>query len=52
MWLDGLWKNYEKPQSGRQVSGPRFDPGPSKYEAGVLSTRPRHQVVTMYRISN
>jgi hypothetical protein len=32
----GTEENHEKPQSGLLVSRPRFNPGPSEYEAGVL----------------
>jgi hypothetical protein len=36
-FLEGTEENHEKPQSGLQVSGPRFDHGTSEYEAGVLT---------------
>jgi hypothetical protein len=37
----GTEENDEKRQSDWPVSGPRFESGPSEYEAVVVTTRPR-----------
>jgi hypothetical protein len=34
----GTEENHKKPQSEEPVSGPRSEPGPSKYEVGALTT--------------
>jgi hypothetical protein len=41
--LEGLEKTT-KTLSGEPVSGPRFEPGTSEYEAGISNTRPRRSV--------
>jgi hypothetical protein len=37
-------ENNDEPQSGQPVSGPRFEPGTTEYEACVLTNRPRRSV--------
>jgi hypothetical protein len=47
----GTEEVYEKPQSGLPVSGPRFEPGTSRIQTGVLTTRPRRLLkLLVYRI--
>jgi hypothetical protein len=46
-YLHGRVKeNHEEPQSGWPVSEPLFEHGPPGYEAGVLSARPQHLLVS------
>jgi hypothetical protein len=45
IYLGGT-KETRKKNSGRPVSNRDLNPGPPEYEAGVLTTRPRHTELT------
>jgi hypothetical protein len=40
-------ENHNKPQSDRWFPGRDLNPGPPKYETGVLITRPRHSIFVL-----
>jgi hypothetical protein len=44
--LEGLWKTTKNVSRYSRSPGRDLNPGPSKYEVGVLLTRPRRSVYT------
>jgi hypothetical protein len=47
-WRGGIEKNYENLSQDSQFQGRYLNPGPPEYEAGFLTTSPRHSVFNCY----